>query len=58
MKVKTFGQLDQRAYEQLVRCAEKGNADYAVLCADHHVGYSQPIGVAMAGSDVFDPYKD
>jgi len=48
MKIKTFGEVDQRAYEQLVRCAEKGNADYAVLCADHHVGYSQPIGGAIA----------
>lgn len=48
MKIKTFGNVDQRAYDQLIRCAEKGNAEYAVLCADHHVGYSQPIGGAIA----------
>lgn len=46
--VTTFGQVDDRAYAQLVRCAETGNAPYAVLCADHHVGYSQPIGGAIA----------
>jgi RNA-splicing ligase RtcB len=28
-----------------------GDADYGVLCADHHPGYSQPIGggIAYAG---------
>lgn len=55
MKIKTFGQLDQRAYDQLVRCAEKGNADFAVLCADHHVGYSQPIGGAIAYENYISP---
>jgi tRNA-splicing ligase RtcB len=55
MQVKTFGQLDQRAYEQLIRCAESGHADYAVLCADHHVGYSQPIGGAIAYENYISP---
>ena len=55
MKIKTFGTIDQRAYEQLVRCAEKGSADYAVLCADHHVGYSQPIGGAIAYENFISP---
>jgi len=55
MKIKTFGVIDQRAYEQLVRCAESGNAEYAVLCADHHVGYSQPIGGAIAYEDYISP---
>jgi tRNA-splicing ligase RtcB (3'-phosphate/5'-hydroxy nucleic acid ligase) len=27
---------------------EAGEADYGVLCADHHPGYSQPIGGAVA----------
>ena len=44
--IKTFGPVDQRAYDQLARCAVE--ADYAVLAADHHVGYSQPIGGAVA----------
>ena len=45
-EVKTFGPVDERSYAQLARCAEQ--ADYAVLCADHHPGYSQPIGGAVA----------
>jgi tRNA-splicing ligase RtcB len=55
MRIQTFGPLDQRAYEQLVRCAEAGDAPYAVLCADHHVGYSQPIGGAIAYRDAISP---
>ncbi len=85
------GDVDVRAVDQLVRCADEGNALAAAICADGHVGYSQPIGgvvayrdqirtaccglgshadtirikstltpigVAMAGADVFDPFKD
>lgn len=51
--IKTFGDVDQRSYEQLLRCAEK--ADYAVLCADHHPGYSQPIGGAVAYQNYISP---
>jgi tRNA-splicing ligase RtcB len=46
--VKTFGPVDQRSLEQLQRCMEAGDAEYGVLCADHHPGYSQPIGGAVA----------
>lgn len=46
MRIKTFGPVDQRALLQLERCAT--NAFHAVLCADHHPGYSQPIGGAVA----------
>src|SRR3954468_19335522 len=42
--IRTFGPVDQRSMEQLERCMEAGDADYGVLCADHHPGYSQPIG--------------
>ncbi len=55
MKIKTFGEIDQRALDQLKRCVEKGNADFAVLCADHHVGYSQPIGGAIAYEGFISP---
>jgi tRNA-splicing ligase RtcB len=48
MHVKTFGPVDQRSLEQLQRCMEAGDAAYGVLCADHHPGYSQPIGGAVA----------
>jgi tRNA-splicing ligase RtcB (3'-phosphate/5'-hydroxy nucleic acid ligase) len=48
VNVKTFGPVDQRSLDQLRRCMEAGDADFGVLCADHHPGYSQPIGGAVA----------
>jgi tRNA-splicing ligase RtcB (3'-phosphate/5'-hydroxy nucleic acid ligase) len=48
MKIKTFGPIDERSLKQLERCMEAGDAEYGVLCADHHPGYSQPIGGAIA----------
>jgi tRNA-splicing ligase RtcB len=47
-RIKTFGQVDRRSLEQLERCMAAGDADYGVLCADHHPGYSQPIGGGIA----------
>src|SRR5919204_3523051 len=47
-RVKTFGPVDERSYEQLERCMRAGDAELGVLCADHHPGYSQPIGGAIA----------
>ncbi len=46
--IKTFGVVDQRSLAQLKRCMEAGDAEFGVLCADHHPGYSQPIGGAIA----------
>jgi tRNA-splicing ligase RtcB (3'-phosphate/5'-hydroxy nucleic acid ligase) len=46
--IKTFGDVDARSLEQLERCMAVGDADFGVLCADHHPGYSQPIGGAIA----------
>lgn len=40
--------MDQRSLEQLERCMAAGDAEYGVLCADHHPGYSQPIGGGIA----------
>ena len=48
MKIKTFGSVDERSLRQLERCMEAGDAELGVLCADHHPGYSQPIGGAIA----------
>ena len=48
MKIKTFGPVDERSLKQLERCMDAGDAEYGVLCADHHPGYSQPIGGAIA----------
>jgi tRNA-splicing ligase RtcB (3'-phosphate/5'-hydroxy nucleic acid ligase) len=48
MKVKTFGPVDERSLKQLQTCMAAGDAEFGVLCADHHPGYSQPIGGAIA----------
>ena len=48
MNIKTFGAVDERSLKQLERCMEAGDAEHGVLCADHHPGYSQPIGGAIA----------
>ena len=46
-QIKTFGPVDERSLDQLRRClADVGTA--GVLCADHHLGYSQPIGGGVA----------
>ena len=46
--IKTFGAVDDRSLAQLKRCMEAGDAEFGVLCADHHPGYSQPIGGGIA----------
>ena len=46
--IKMFGQVDRRSLEQLERCMQAGDAEFGVLCADHHPGYSQPIGGGIA----------
>ena len=48
MRIKTFGPVDERSFAQLERCMQAGDADFGVLCADHHPGYSQPIGGGIA----------
>jgi tRNA-splicing ligase RtcB len=55
MKIKTFGPVDERSLKQLERCMTAGDAEYGVLCADHHPGYSQPIGGAIAYEDYVSP---
>jgi tRNA-splicing ligase RtcB len=46
--IKTFGDVDPRSLAQLERCMAAGDAELGVLCADHHPGYSQPIGGGIA----------
>jgi tRNA-splicing ligase RtcB (3'-phosphate/5'-hydroxy nucleic acid ligase) len=53
--ITVHGDVDERAIEQLRRCAEAGDAIRGVLCADGHVGYSQPIGGAVAYPDHISP---
>src|SRR5262245_6307818 len=53
--ITVYGAVDQRAVDQLRRCAEAGDALRGALCADGHVGYSQPIGGAVAYTDQISP---
>ena len=46
---------DERAIAQLRTCMRAGDAVDGVLAADHHVGYSQPIGGAIAFPDHISP---
>ena len=55
MKVKTFGPVDARSLRQLETCMQAGGAELGVLCADHHPGYSQPIGGGVAYEDHISP---
>src|SRR6266496_2664780 len=49
-KTKIFGQHDEATIAQIERCAEAGG-ERAVLCADGHKGYAQPIGGVVAYKD-------
>jgi tRNA-splicing ligase RtcB len=49
------GDIEPRAVDQLRRCAEAGDAVAAAICADGHVGYSQPIGGVVAYADHVSP---
>ncbi|MDP9135181.1 MAG: RtcB family protein, partial [Actinomycetota bacterium] len=53
--ITVYGDVDPRAVDQVRRCADAGNALRGVLCADGHVGYSQPIGGALAYADFISP---
>lgn len=51
-----FGELEDAAVQQLTRCLEaSGESSRGVLCADHHKGYSMPIGGVLASQDVVIP---
>src|SRR3954463_4306776 len=50
MKTKIFGVHDAATIAQIERCVEAGG-ERAVLCADGHKGYAQPIGGVVAYRD-------
>src|SRR5881628_3391309 len=49
-KTKIFGQHDEATIQQIERCIAAGG-ERAVLCADGHKGYAQPIGGVVAYRD-------
>src|SRR5687768_12220147 len=46
--VRVWGTPDESAVSQMVACAQTGEVARAALMADHHKGYSQPIGGVVA----------
>ena len=53
--IRIFGSHEERTIAQLERCTQAGPATRAVLCADGHLGYSHPIGGAIAYEDAISP---
>src|SRR5438045_699076 len=49
-KTKIFGQHDEATIKQIETCVASGG-ERAVLCADGHKGYAQPIGGVVAYKD-------
>ncbi len=51
MPVTVIGEHEARTVAQLERCVQAEEGAAGVLCADGHVGYSQPVGGAVAYRD-------
>lgn len=54
-EIRIYGTADARTVAQLERCIEAEEGARGVLCADNHLGYSQPIGAAVAYRDHISP---
>ena len=51
-----FGDVEPASRQQIERCLEAaGESSRGVLCADHHKGYSMPIGGVVASTAVVMP---
>ena len=51
-----FGDVEPASKQQIERClAVAGESSRGVLCADHHKGYSMPIGGVVSSSRVVMP---
>lgn len=55
VSIRVLGDHDRRTVEQLERCVDAAPALGGVLCADGHVGYSMPIGGAIAYREHLSP---
>lgn len=53
--VRIWGEPDPGALSQAVTCSQTGNVVQTLLMADHHKGYSQPIGGVVAYSGQISP---
>lgn len=50
-----FGEADENTLKQMENCMVAGDAPRGALCADNHLGYSAPIGSAVAYRDMISP---
>lgn len=50
-KFNVIGVHDQKTVDQMAACMQVGNAFWGVICADGHLGYSQPVGGVIAYQD-------
>src|SRR5687767_3110568 len=51
-----FGPVEPASRQQIERCLDAaGESSRGVLCADHHKGYSMPIGGVVSSSEVVMP---
>src|SRR5919108_1377647 len=53
--IPVWGDPDPSAVEQIKRCVAEEHAAGGALMADHHKGYSQPIGGVVAYRDAISP---
>jgi tRNA-splicing ligase RtcB (3'-phosphate/5'-hydroxy nucleic acid ligase) len=55
-KLVSFGEVEPASRQQIERCLDAaGESSRGVLCADHHKGYSMPIGGVVSSSRVVMP---
>src|SRR5690606_35602166 len=50
-----FGTADERTIAQMENCLAVEEGAIGILCADNHLGYSQPIGAAVAYREHISP---
>lgn len=53
--IKVWGEPLENAVKQAVMCSQHGNVVQTLLMADHHYGYSQPVGGVLVYKDQISP---
>ncbi len=54
-QLRIYGDTDERTLEQAWRCLAVDDRSLGVLCADNHLGYGQPVGMAVAYPEHLSP---
>ena len=53
--VRVWGTPMENAVEQAVNCGKYGQVEQVLLMADHHYGYSQPVGGVVVYNNQISP---